>query len=243
MISLERMNNGAHFLFVSNILARAEADTNIANKFSKQVNAFRDAVNNENSDLNLSRKSLLTDTITKADSDRDIFYSVYKKTVQKLLKVSNTQIVDSAKVLYQHVMDYNIDIHDQLDKETGMLINFIDDLENKFANEVATLGLGVIVGLLKEANAKVISFTMERTEERMTKTVGSLSASRKASDEAYRELVKVVNAYTIVEGHDNYIDFINYVNTEITHYKREVINKKTSASEEAPADDAQECDE
>lgn len=26
-ISLERMNNGAHFLYVSDILARAEADT------------------------------------------------------------------------------------------------------------------------------------------------------------------------------------------------------------------------
>ena len=28
-LSLERLNNGAHFLFISNVLARAEADTNI----------------------------------------------------------------------------------------------------------------------------------------------------------------------------------------------------------------------
>ena len=28
-LSLERLNNGAHFLFISNVLARAEADANV----------------------------------------------------------------------------------------------------------------------------------------------------------------------------------------------------------------------
>ena len=31
-ISLERMNNGAHFLYVSNILTRAEADSKVKTK-------------------------------------------------------------------------------------------------------------------------------------------------------------------------------------------------------------------
>ena len=31
-LSLERLNNGAHFLFISNVLARAEADANVKGK-------------------------------------------------------------------------------------------------------------------------------------------------------------------------------------------------------------------
>lgn len=36
-LSLERLNNGAHFLFISNMLARAEADANIKSKLSAQI--------------------------------------------------------------------------------------------------------------------------------------------------------------------------------------------------------------
>lgn len=36
-LSLERLNNGAHFLFISNMLARAEADANTKSKLSAQI--------------------------------------------------------------------------------------------------------------------------------------------------------------------------------------------------------------
>ena len=43
-ISIQRMNNGAHFTFVSNILARAEADTSVKGKASELVSNFKAAV-------------------------------------------------------------------------------------------------------------------------------------------------------------------------------------------------------
>lgn len=45
--------------------------------------------------------------------------------------------------------------------------------------------------------------------------VRTLTATRKASDEAYRLLVKFVNAYALIEGDSKYLSFIDYVNTEI----------------------------
>ncbi len=36
-LSLERLNNGAHFLFISNVLACAEADANTKSKLSAQI--------------------------------------------------------------------------------------------------------------------------------------------------------------------------------------------------------------
>lgn len=62
---------------------------------------------------------------------------------------------------------------------------------------------------------QIRTLTATRTDERIAKAVGALKASRKASDEAYRQLVKFVNAYALIEGDSKYLSFIDYVNTEI----------------------------
>lgn len=229
-ISLERMNNGAHFLYVSNILARAEADATVKTKAAAQVAALKAAVAQEDEDLKISQKSLLTDDIAKADAERDALYSGYKKAVAGYLNLPVESLAQAAKVLNQHIKDYAIDPKMQLDRETGLLINLISDLEGKYQSEVAALSLTPFVTNLKTANERVRTLTASRTDEKTGITVGALKASRKASDEAYRMLVKIVNALALVEGEADYTAFIDYVNTEIVHYKREVLGQKTPAA-------------
>ena len=228
-ISLPRMNNGAHFTFVSNILARAEADTAVKGKASELVSNFKAAVAAEDEALKISQKSLLTDEIAKADSDRDALYAGYKKAVEGFLAMPIADMAQAAKVLAQHIKDYKINTAGQLDKETGLLVNFISDLEDKNAAQVAKLGLTAFVTNLKEANERVRTLTLQRTNEKIGITVGALKTARTASDDAYRALVKMVNALALVFGEKDYTAFIDYVNTEITHYKREVLGQKASA--------------
>ena len=228
-INIQRMNNGAHFTFVSNILARAEADTAVKGKASELVSNFKAAVAAEDEALKISQKSLLTDDITKADSDRDALYAGYKKAVEGFLAMPIADMAQAAKILSQHIKDYKINTADQLDKETGLLVNFISDLEDKYAAQVAKLGLTAFVTNLKEANERVRTLTLQRTNEKIGITVGALKTARTASDDAYRALVKMVNALALVFGEKDYTAFIDYVNTEITHYKREVLGQKASA--------------
>lgn len=228
-INIQRMNNGAHFTFVSNILARAEADTAVKGKASELVSNFKVAVAAEDEALKISQKSLLTDDIAKADIDRDALYAGYKKAVEAFLAMPIADMAQAAKVLAQHIKDYKINTAGQLDKETGLLVNFITDLEDKYSAQVAKLGLTAFVTNLKEANERVRMLTLQRTNEKMGVTVGALKAARAASDDAYRALVKMVNALALVYGEKDYTAFIDYANTEITHYKREVLNQKASA--------------
>ena len=228
-INIQRMNNGAHFTFVSNILARAEADTAVKGKASELVSNFKAAVSAEDEALKISQKSLLTDDIAKADIDRDALYAGYKKAVEAFLAMPIADMAQAAKVLAQHIKDYKINTAGQLDKETGLLVNFITDLEDKYSAQVAKLGLTAFVTNLKEANERVRMLTLQRTNEKMGVTVGALKAARTASDDAYRALVKMVNALALVYGEKDYTAFIDYANTEITHYKREVLNQKASA--------------
>ena len=228
-INIQRMNNGAHFTFVSNILARAEADTAVKEKASELVSNFKTAVSAEDEALKISQKSLLTDDIAKADIDRDALYAGYKKAVEAFLAMPIADMAQAAKVLAQHIKDYKINTAGQLDKETGLLVNFITDLEDKYSAQVAKLGLTAFVTNMKEANERVRTLTLQRTNEKMGVTVGALKAARTASDDAYRALVKMVNALALVFGEKDYTAFIDYVNTEVTHYKREVIGQKAKA--------------
>ena len=228
-INIQRMNNGAHFTFVSNILARAEADTAVKGKAADQVNNLKAAVSAEDEALKISQKSLLTDEIAKADNDRDALYAGYKKAVEGFLAMPIADMAQAAKILSQHIKDYKINTADQLDKETGLLVNFITDLEDKYATQVAKLGLTAFVTNLKEANERVRTLTLQRTNEKIGITIGALKTARTASDDAYRALVKMVNALALVFGEKDYTAFIDYVNTEVTHYKREVIGQKAKA--------------
>ena len=229
-ISLPRMNNGAHFTFVSNILARAEADSKVKAKAADLVTALKEAVAAEDEALKISQKSLLTDEIAKADSNRDALYAGYKKAVEGFQAMPIADMAQAAKELAQHIKDYRISTTDQLDKETGLLVNFIADLETKFATQVTTLSLTAFVTNLKEANERVRTLTLQRTEDRMALPIGAMKTARATSDEAYRQLVKMVNALALVFGEADYADFIDYVNTEIVHFKREVLNQKASTT-------------
>ena len=228
-ISIQRMNNGAHFTFVSNILARAEADTAVKGKASELVSNFKAAVAAEDEALKISQKSLLSDDIAKADSDRDALYIGYKRAVEGFLAMPVADMAQAAKVLAQHIKDYKISTAGQLDKETGLLVNFIADLEGKNSEQVAKLGLTAFVTNLKEANERVRTQTLQRTNEKMGVIVGALKTARAASDEAYRALVKMVNALALVFGEKDYTAFIDYVNTEVTHFNREVLGRKAAA--------------
>lgn len=227
-ISLERMNNGAHYMYLLLILEKAEADATLKTKVSGLTSVLRSAVTKEDECLKISQKNLLSDYIRESDTTRDNLYIGYKKAVNGYLNFPIVEYSGAAKILWQHIKDYKIDPSMQLDKETGLLINFITDLEGKYADQVKALSLQPFVTNLKAANEAVQNYTSKRTEERATEVLGALKTARNASDVAYRNLIKMVNALALVEGVENYEEFIDYVNTEIVHYKREVLNQKAS---------------
>ena len=222
-VALTHMANAAHFLFVSNMAERAEKDAAVAEKCAAQVKALREAVTAEDGNLKISAKSLVTDKIAAADRLRDQLYAGYKKAVTGYVNFPMESMADAAKVLNQHIKDYKIDVQAQLDKETGLLVNFVQDLEGKFAEQVKALSLGAFVEKLKVANEEVRSLTSQRTDERSAKTAGALKVARTASDEAYKMLTMHVNAHALIEGEEAYAAFIDYANTEIAHFKQEVL--------------------
>lgn len=230
-IDLAHMPNGAHYLFALDVLNKAKANEKVVERAGTQVTVLGNKVAAEDEALKLTRKSLLTDEIKALDDKRDEMYSYYRKGVKAFIGAPLEDIAEAAKTLDQHMTDYAIDPQMQLDKETGMLLNFTADLVGKYAEQVAKLNLTMYVTALKEANDKLHELTTQRTDERSTQVAGALKTARQATDKAYKNLVERVNALNIVEYDEAYDEFIDYVNTEIKHYKEQVLASKKKSTE------------
>ncbi|MDE5898107.1 MAG: hypothetical protein K2H09_02420 [Treponemataceae bacterium] len=227
------LNNAAHFSFVSEAAEKAAGDAAVAEKCAEQVAALRACLAAEDEGLMVSAKSPTTDKICAADRQRDVLYSGFKKAVAGYEGFPDKDMAEAAAVLGQLIRMYKIDVQGQMDKETGLLVNFIQDLETKCAEQVAALSLGAFVARLKDANESVRSLTMQRTGERAAKTAGALRAARTACDSAYKALVQNVNARALLEGDAEYSAFIDWMNAQIAHYRQAVLGGRKGRAKEA----------
>ena len=220
-IKLGIMSNGSHFLFITDTMGLATADAKVKTK----VTALQTALKAEDDALALSKANLLSKEIKAVDAERDKHYKALRKAIKFFLSHPDAELVKAAQRLERLLKDYNIDPKMQLDRETGLLLNLISDLETKSAADVTALSLTPVVQAMKQANDKLREVTRARANDRAVQIVGQLKQAQHASDEAYRTLVQKVNALAVVEGEVDYADFISKMNEQVKHYKQEVLPK------------------
>ena len=227
-VDLVGMNNGAHYEFMKVVNDRFAVETTLSTNASakKAMEALAAALKEEDRCLVISRRNLITDDIRAADKTRDDIFRSLRKAINGFTDAPVADVAKAGKVLKQCVADYAINPAMQLDRETGLLHNFIADLETKHAAEVAKLGLTLYVAPLKKANAKVEQFIVDRTTAQSVIAAGELRAARLATDATYRHLVKLVNALAMVSGTTDYDALAKFLNEHIDRYKHEVLPKK-----------------
>ena len=224
-IKLKDMKSGSHFLFITDTVGLATADAKVKTKVTAELTALQTALKAEDDALALSKANLLSKEIKAIDAERDKHYKALRKAITFFLNHPDAELVKAAARLEQLLKDYNINPAMQLDRETGLLLNLISDLETKSAADVTALALTPVVQAMKQANEKLREVTRARANDRAVQIVGQLKQAQHASDEAYRALVQKVNALAVVEGEADYADFISKMNEQVKHYKQEVLPK------------------
>jgi len=224
-IDLAHMKSGAHFLFITDTVGLATADAKVKTKVTAELTALQTALKGEDDALALSKANLLSKEIKAIDAERDKHYKALRKAITFFLNHPDAELVKAAQRLERLLKDYNINPAMQLDRETGLLLNLISDLETKSAADVTALTLTPVVQAMKQANDKLREVTRARANDRAVQIVGQLKQAQHTSDEAYRTLVQKVNALAVVEGEADYADFISKMNEQVKHYKQEVLPK------------------
>ena len=153
-IDTHSLTNGAHYNFMEAIYTNLNSILLYGEKLRTELPAFKTALDNEDAVLVLSRKSNKTDEIANADKARDNAYVGYKYTVKGFTYLGSGAQYEAAKVLSQHLTDYQIDTQMSLSRQTGLMTNFIEDLESTYSEQAESLGLTPFVTMMKNGNEK-----------------------------------------------------------------------------------------
>ena len=235
-IDLHSLTNDAHFIYmkdVENVIEEDEGAKTVA-RIQTAVKALKEAVKEEDERLILSKKSQYTEQIAAKDRERDSIFRGYRTAVKGMLRMPVAKMAEAAADLWQHLKDYNIDPDMQLERETSRMMNLVADLDYKLAPQVQLLGLKPYVDALRAANDTVEELLATRTDDRSQQIAGALRKARLASDEAYLDTVRLINAMAVVGTEKSLTPLINYLNANIKRYKEQVMTRGKKKDDDRP---------
>ena len=114
-------------------------------------------------------------------------------------------------------------------QESGTLRNLIQDFRALDTSKLTQTGIKAFVDDLEEKQTAYLAAVKKRAREEQAKIIGVIRQKRQACDAAYLKLVETVNALVVVTGDTPYKDFVESVNSHISHQKTTLANRQTNA--------------
>lgn len=170
-----------------------------------------------------------TEDISALDTQRDMALSAYLKALKAMTASPNAQKQQAAKQLMFIREKYSLSASDEYMKETTAIRQMVQEMDASAEAQaaLATTGLDDWFVDLKQKNEDFLAKMNERTDAQAGQQKGVVREARLACEAAYRNVVKLVNALSIVEvpaGLD-YAPVIDRLNAEIEHY-RQILARK-----------------
>ena len=170
-----------------------------------------------------------TEDISALDTQRDMALSAYLNALKAMTASPNAQKQQAAKQLMFIREKYSLSASDEYMKETTAIRQMVQEMDASAEAQaaLATTGLDDWFVDLKQKNEDFLAKMNERTDAQAGQQKGIVREARLACEAAYRNVVKLVNALSIVEvpaGLD-YAPVIDRLNAEIEHY-RQILARK-----------------
>ena len=217
------------FLQIMNIVApKGQLVAILAAVWSNFVNAF----NAFDDAFAQARKWMQTGDIKSLDELRDAALSAFLNMLKAMQASPNQEKQSAAKYLMFIREKYNINPSDEYMKETTAVDKLIQELETNKQAQAAlqTTGLNEWFLDLKAKNDAFLEKMNERTADQAGLQKGIVRDTRLTCEAAYRNVVKLINALSIVEypADMDYNTPIDLLNAEIEHYRLILARKGVS---------------
>jgi hypothetical protein len=191
-------------------------------KIIPQYAVFCTKVEQEDLCYKIIRKSNLSEAKQIADKARDAVIIGINEAVRAALRHVDPAVCEAAKKLKILVDAYNMPkplVKLPYDAETAAVFNLLQELEGKYVSDVQAAGLKKYVTQLREHNEEFDRLTKAYNEQKAAKPPIRMKDARNETDEAFKNVVLVVNAFIIVDGETAYAPFVTELNELIKHYK------------------------
>ena len=193
-----------------------------------------------------SRASDLTKKIADEDTRRDNLYRAFESQLKMYLKFDfDREMQEAAELVWNIVRKYQVDVAANYSEESGKLQQMIQELGTNYQAELRLkkLGLTSLVEQLKTANEAMRTMMAQRNDERTYQEKAALANARKEADEAYKNLVAMLNAAALMDDDETrYDDLFKQVNELIAYYRQYVVPKGSKAVSTATDEDSGSTD-
>jgi len=205
----------------------------IAILFGRFIMLFADA----DTALEIIRKSITTERIADADNSRDNIFRGFADAVKSASNHFDADKRDAAKYL-QNILNHYGNIARKLyDEETAAIYNFIQEVRIKPAY-LTKLELTDWIDQLEIENKAFDALLEKRYNEEAAKTTLRMKDIRTETDRCYRDMLDRIDAFILINGEDQYSDFVNELNVRVKRFKDMIAQRKgrSAAKKKAEAE-------
>lgn len=156
--------------------------------------------------------------VAQADIVRDNTIDGMDDAIKSGVKHFNAEVREPAKRLKILRASSGDITRKAYSKESGDIVKLLSDLKGPYAADVAAVKISDWVGELEVNQNNFVATQNHRYDEEGEKTRVRMKKVRVEVDEAYRIMVKKINALIIVNGEAPYVEFVNKFNQRIDAY-------------------------
>ncbi len=214
-----KLKNNAHFEFhleVKKMVEQHGADKlNIAELFK----VYNELINKEENGLENVRQSDITKKLAKSDEERDQIFKGLYANIKSQTKHFDSLIVESAERLMIVFKNFGDIYRLSYNEETAAMSRLTKELTEEYMEDLKKTTTDTWVAKLKEINEAFRDLMLLRNEETAVKEPVNIRNLRKEIDEVYNNIIKRINASALLQGEENFIDFIAKLNNRVDYYK------------------------
>jgi hypothetical protein len=221
IINTQRLSQALHLQFASETTSLIEKHSFLASKIAPQFVIFRANVEKEDLCYKVIRKSDLSEAKENADHARDAVIIGINEAVRTALRHFDPAVSEAAKRLKIVLDAYNTPgalTSLPYDAETVSVANLLQEFDGKYLADVQATGLTPWVAELRARNDEFDRLAKAYNEQQAAKPPFRMKDARNETDEAYRNIMLVINALIVMEGETAYVPFVTELNELIKHY-------------------------
>lgn len=237
-------------------LAHAETAQCSDDKLKPLQTAYTTALSDFDAALKTGGTSPLSQSIAELDAQRDMAYAGLTAQIRNSLHHFDATKAATAQEADIILRKYGNPCALPYIEENGVLHNLIQDLKtfdnqddhpviarfdaNAATDRLTTIGASEWFERLETMNDQFLAAFVTRNTAQASVVTGASKATRAAVDNAYRAVVKRINALAEVNGAADYLSVINALNSLIDRQKsvlaaRKTINAKKNTDDDHPS--------
>ena len=245
-VDLAKGRNAEHFQFHANVLTFATSALAVELKIETLQKTYADLFKREDDLYMQARAYEETQAMNEKDRERDDLFIYIKQVVAAMLYSPVPEKKIAAQKIEFQMRPYKDAASKPVAENTAQVTNCLQVLESD-ANTayITALGLTDVLPLLKQANNEFNELYVNRSDVKLGRVSNdNLKSVRSQTDEAYRAMVKAINALWLVNEtitHDaaqaaKLGGLIDNINALIVQFSETLSRRKAGTKPNIPVD-------